>query len=65
MNKLNVRFSDTQAKLIDQVSKATGLGISKVSRAAMQLGLSQIVTLNAKDKKEAREMVQINDAISK
>lgn len=65
MKMLNVRFSDAQRLKIDDTSNAVDLDFSKVSRAAMRLGIQQIITLAAQDPEKAKELVLINDAMSK
>lgn len=65
MKVLNVRFSETQQLKINDVSEAVGIDASKVSRAAMRLGLQQILSAISEDKEDAKEMVLINDAMAK
>tara|TARA_Y100000310_G_scaffold299240_1_gene333895 strand:- start:4 stop:201 length:198 start_codon:yes stop_codon:yes gene_type:complete len=65
MKMLNVRFSDTQRLKIDDTAKSVELDFSKVSRAAMRLGIQQIITLAAQDPEKAKELVLINDAMAK
>lgn len=65
MKVLNVRFSDSQHLKTDDVVNVIGVDFSKVSRAAMRLGIQQIITLAATDPEKAKELVLINDAMSK
>ena len=65
MKMLPVKFSDTQALRIKDMVDVVGIDNSKVARAAMRLGLMQIQTLAAKDVDKAKELVLINDAMSK
>jgi len=62
---LNVRFSDAQKLKLDDLSDVVGLDVSKVARAALKLGINQILTLGAVDKEKAKELVLINDALAK
>ena len=65
MKVLNVRFSDSQHLKTDDVVNVIGVDFSKVSRTAMRLGIQQIITLAATDPEKAKELVLINDAMSK
>ena len=65
MDKLNVKFSDTQKLKIKDVSTVVGIDSSKVARAAMRLGIEQLLTLGAVDLDKAKDLVLINDARSK
>jgi len=62
---LNVRFSEAQKLKIDDVSEVVGIDFSKVARAAMRLGMMQILTLSANDLDKAKDLVLINDVRSK
>ena len=65
MKTLGVKFSDTQVLKIKDVSEVVGIDASKLSRAAMRLGISQIETLASRDIDKAVDLVLINDARSK
>lgn len=62
---LNVRFSETQQLKIEDVVDALGVDFSKVSRAAMRIGIQEIISSASVDKGRAKELVMINDALSK
>ena len=65
MKTLGVKFSDTQILKIKDISEIVGIDASKLSRAAMRLGLNQIQALSARDLDKAIDLVLINDARSK
>ena len=65
MKMLPVKFSDTQVLKIKDVVEVVGIDTSKVSRAAMKLGLAQIQAMAARDIDKAIDLVLINDARSK
>lgn len=65
MKMLPVKFSDTQALKIKDVKEVTGIDSSKISRAALRLGLNQIQALAARDLEKAIDLILINDARSK
>lgn len=65
MKTLGVKFSDTQILKIKEVADVVGVDASKLSRAAMRLGLMQIQTLAARDLDKAIDLVLINDVRSK
>ena len=65
MKVLNVRFGDSQKLKIDDAAGVVDIDFSKVARAAMRLGLQQILTLAAADLDKAKDLVLINDARSK
>lgn len=65
MKMLNVRFSEAQKLKLDDLSDVVDLDVSKVARAALKLGINQILTLGAVDKEKAKELVLINDALAK
>ena len=56
MKQLGVKFSDKQALQIDDISKASGFGKSRIARAAMQIGLKAIRESEKRD-----ELIAIND----
>jgi hypothetical protein len=65
MKTLGVKFSDTQILKIKDIAEIVGIDASKLSRAAMKLGLVQIQALAARDLDKAIDLVLINDARSK
>lgn len=65
MKSLGAKFSDTQVLKIKDMKEVTGIDSSKISRAALRLGLMQIQALAAKDVDKAIDLVLINDARSK
>lgn len=65
MKMLNVRFSDAQQLKIEDVVETIGVDFSKVSRAAMRIGIQEILASASVDKDRAKELVMINDALSK
>jgi|TARA_R110002110_G_scaffold412667_1_gene638899 hypothetical protein len=65
MKSLGAKFSDTQVLKIKDMKDITGIDSSKISRAALRLGLMQIQALAAKDVDKAIDLVLINDARSK
>ena len=65
MKMLPVKFSDIQALKIKDAVDVIGIDTSKIARAAMRLGMQQILALAARDVAKAKELVLINDAKSK
>jgi len=65
MKMLPVKFSDTQVVKIKDVVDIVGIDTSKVARAAMRLGITQIQALAARDLDKAIDLVLINDARAK
>lgn len=65
MKMLPVKFSDAQILKIKDVVDIIGIDNSKVARAAMRLGIAQIVALAARDVDKAKDLVLINDVRSK
>ena len=65
MKMLPVKFSDAQALKIKDVVDVIGVDNSKIARAAMRLGLMQIIALAARDVEKAVDLVLINDARAK
>ena len=65
MKTLGVKFSDTQILRLKDVSSTVDIDASKVARAALRLGLNQIVSLSARDLEKAIDLVLINDVRSK
>tara|TARA_R110002033_G_scaffold166105_1_gene204486 strand:+ start:93 stop:290 length:198 start_codon:yes stop_codon:yes gene_type:complete len=65
MKTLGVKFSDVQILKIKDVVDVVGVDASKVSRAAMKLGLAQIEVLASRDLDKAVDLVLINDVRSR
>lgn len=65
MKMLPVKFSDTQMLKLKDAVDVLGIDNSKIARAALRLGLNQIVALSAKDLEKAIDLVLINDVRSK
>ena len=65
MKSLGAKFSDTQLLKLKDVSEAVGIDGSKISRAALRLGLNQIQAMASRDLDKAKELVLINDARSR
>jgi hypothetical protein len=65
MKIIGVQFSDVQALKIKDAVEVTGISNSKVARAAMRLGIQQILALASRDVDKAKELVLINDAKSR
>ena len=65
MKSLGAKFSDTQVLKIKDMKEVTGIDSSKISRAALRLGMMQIQSLANKDLDKAIDLILINDARSK
>ena len=65
MKMLPVKFSDTQTLKIKDLVDVVGIDNSKIARAAMRLGVEQIIALASVDLDKAKDLVLINDARSK
>jgi hypothetical protein len=65
MKVLNVRFSEDQRLKIDALAEVIGIDFSKVARAAMRLGMAQLLTVSSADMHEVKELIKINDALAK
>ena len=65
MKLLNVQFSEVQILKMKDAVDALEVTNSKIARAAMRLGMQQILALAARDIDKAKELVLINDAKSK
>ena len=65
MKSLGAKFSDQQLTELKGVSENIGVAVSKLSRAALRLGLIQISNLSDKDMDKAIDLVLVNDARSK
>jgi hypothetical protein len=61
MKMLNVRFGDTQKLKIDDATEVLNIDASKVARAALRLGLDQILELASKDLDKAVDLTLINE----
>ena len=61
MNKLNVRFGDTQSLKIKDAVDVLGIDASKIARAALRLGLNQLLSLAARDVDKAVDLTLINE----
>ena len=61
MNKLNVRFGETQELKIKDVAEVLGLDTSKIARAALRLGITQFLALASKDIDKAIDLALINE----
>jgi hypothetical protein len=61
MNKLNVRFGDTQSIKLKDTSEVLNLDVSKVARAAMLLGINQLLALASRDLDKAKDLALINE----
>jgi len=65
MKMLGVQFSDVQMLKMKDAADTLDISNSKVARAAMRLGVQQILALASRDIDKAKELVLINDAKSK
>tara|TARA_R110000787_G_scaffold268032_2_gene374437 strand:+ start:96 stop:296 length:201 start_codon:yes stop_codon:yes gene_type:complete len=65
MKTLGVKFSEVQILKIKDAVDVIGIDNSKIARAAMRLGIQQILALASRDIDKGRELVLINDAKSK
>ena len=65
MKTLSVQFSDVQILKMKDAVDTLGVSNSKIARAALRLGMQQILALAARDTDKAKELVLINDAKSK
>jgi len=61
MKKLNVRFGETQELKIKDAAEVLGLDVSKVSRAALRLGIDQLLALASRDIEKAVDLTLINE----
>tara|TARA_R110002020_G_C16205975_1_gene766640 strand:+ start:652 stop:852 length:201 start_codon:yes stop_codon:yes gene_type:complete len=61
MNKLNVRFGDTQNLRLKDATEVLGLDTSKIARAALKLGLEQLLALASRDIDKAVDLALINE----
>lgn len=60
MKQLNVRFSDTQALKVSDISELLNMSSSDVARAAMYIGLNEIMALASKDTDRGIEFTSLN-----
>ena len=65
MKTLGVKFGDTQILRLKDLSEVVGIDNSKVARAALRLGINQILALSSRDLDKAVDLVLINDARAK
>ena len=65
MKLLNVQFSEVQILKIKDAVVVLEVTNSRIARAAMRLGMQQILALASRDVDKAKELVLINDAKSK
>lgn len=61
MKKLNVRFGETQELKLKDTSEVLKLDVSKVARAAMLLGINQLLALASRDVDKAIDLALINE----
>jgi len=60
MTPINVRFGDTQKLKLDDIANSLGMGYSEVARAAMYIGLKEIIALAANDVDRGIEFTSLN-----
>ena len=60
MKQLNVRFSDTQALKVDDISKLLNMSNSDIARAALYIGLNEINAIASKDTDRGIEFASLN-----
>jgi hypothetical protein len=65
MKLLNVQFSEVQILKIKDAVEVLEVTNSKIARAAMRLGMQQILALAARDVDKAKELVLINETKSR
>ena len=65
MKIIGVKFSDVQVLKMEDAVDVVGIDKSKIARAAMRLGIQQILALAARDVDKAKELVLINEAKSR
>ena len=65
MKSLGAKFSEKQLEDIAKAAEVVGVSVSKLSRAALRLGLAQVSNLAVKDLDKAIDLVLVNDARSK
>jgi len=61
MKKIPVMFGEAQRLRLDELAVTVESNVSEVARAAMYLGLQQILILAAVDTEKAGELVAINN----
>ena len=61
MKKLNVRFGDVQELKIKDAVDVLGIDASKIARAALRLGLTQLLSLASRDVDKAVDLALINE----
>ncbi|MGO1190310.1 hypothetical protein [Vibrio casei] len=62
MKHLGIRISDLQDLQINDIASETGSTKSKLTRAALYLGLQQIKTHSDKDLEKGKELIAVADA---
>ena len=65
MKPLAIRFSETQRLKLDDISGVLGMSYSEVARAAMYIGLKEIIALSSVDVDRGLEFAAINSAKAK
>jgi len=65
MKIIGVKFSEAQILKMEDAVDVVGIDKSKIARAAMRLGIQQILAMAGKDVIKAKELVLINEAKSK
>lgn len=60
MKQLNVRFSDTQALKVSDISETLNMSSSDIARAALYIGLNEIMSLANKDVDRGIEFASLN-----
>ena len=65
MQPINIRFGDTQRLKLDDVANVLGMSYSEVARAALYIGLKEIMALSANDVDRGIEFTSLNAVKSK
>ena len=65
MKVLNVRFSDSQHLKLDDLSTLLGMTNSDVARAALYIGLNEILAIAGKDTDRGIEFASLNSVKAK
>lgn len=65
MKQIGVRFSETTKLSIDDLAVSIGVDVSVLARAAMQIGLSKLKAVSAKDKTEGQQLALMEDLKAK
>ena len=61
MKKLNVRFGETQELKVKDAADVLGIDTSKLARAALRLGIDQLLALASRDVDKAIDLALINE----